>query len=344
MNLSVFTGVGLVEPDPEPTVPAPGGVPLPATAAYRAAGFDPVALLGRRTARFNHRSTTLALAACGGALADAGIEVTDGNADGIGVTLGTTCGSLAGTVEFGWDTFAQERPHQVNPATFPNSVLNTAAGAAAIRFGLRGPNSTVAAGPLAGLAALRHAEVTLRAHHADTILVGAAEELSAPLAWVAETLRPGVVLGEGAAVLVLERPDVAAAGGRTPVARLAAVVSRAEDVRNPDTVAAAVTAALARAEAPPGRVRLLALRHTGDAVVDAAQVAGVGAVVSIEPTHVEDRIGDCASAHAAMQLAGVVRTIRAERWPAADVALVVAVDPDGALAVAVLSGPAGELS
>jgi hypothetical protein len=87
-------------------------------------------------------------------------------------------------------------------------------------------------------------------------------------------------------------------------------------------------------------VRFLALRHTGDATVDAAQAEGAAAVVAVEPVHIEDRIGDCASAHAAMQVAGVVRTIRAECWPAADVAVVVAVDPDGALAVAVLCGPA----
>ncbi|MGQ0838604.1 beta-ketoacyl synthase N-terminal-like domain-containing protein [Actinokineospora sp.] len=330
----VITGVGVVAPTAAACV---DDRPLPRPVSFVAQGFDPVARLGRKTARFNSRTTLLALAACDSALADAGITVTDETRDGIGVTLGTTCGSLTGTVEFGWDTFAEERPYLVNAATFPNSVINTAAGAVAIRHGLRGANSTVAAGPLAGIAALRHAAVTLHAHHADTILIGAAEECTAPAAWWAAALRPDAVLGEGAAVLVLERADVAAAAGRAPVAAFGSALTVARDVTGAGC-AKAVRDALDRAGVEPSAVRTVALRLTGVAEVDDAQRAGVAAVLVVEPETDADTFGDCFSAHAALQLADLACRARSRHWGAGDAGVVLAADPDGAIAVAVLRG------
>jgi len=338
MSDLVITGSGTIRPVGTP-VPVPRGErPLPVTEAFLPADFDPVALLGRKTTRFNHRSSVLALAACGAALADAALDVTDETRDMVGVTLGTTCGSLTGAVDFGWDTFAEQVPYHVNPAAFPNLVINTAAGAVAIKYGLRGANSTVASGPLAGLSALRHAEVTLRAWHADTVLVGAAEEFSAPTAWHAEALRPDAVPGEGAAVFVLERVEVALAAGRQPLARLGAVLTQTTDVRDPAAVRHAVLDALAAAKTTPDSVRGLALRTTGDPAVDAAQRAGLAEVLPLAPVDSARRIGDCYSAHAALQLDDLLTAARTEQWSGQDAGLVLAVDPDGALAVAVLNG------
>jgi 3-oxoacyl-[acyl-carrier-protein] synthase II len=345
MRQLVITGTGMVGPaggGPVPVAEAlAGDRPLPVTEAFLARDFDAVALLGRKTTRFNHRTTVLALAACGAALDDAGFEVDDDVRDHVGVTLGTTCGSLTGAVDFGWDTFDTERPYAVNPATFPNLVINTAAGAAAIKYGLRGANSTVAGGPLAGLSALRHAEVTLRACHADTVLVGAAEEFSAPNAWYAKSLRPDSVPGEGAAVFVLERDDVALAAGRTPLACLGAALVTTADVREPRSFRDAVVSALKTAGIDPFRVRGLALRITGDAEVDAAQHAGLAEALPLTPVHSAERIGDCYSAHAAMQLAELLTAAREEHWADDEAGVVLAADPDGALAVAVVTGWSG---
>jgi 3-oxoacyl-[acyl-carrier-protein] synthase II len=339
MTELVFTGWAALAPDGRRPVGGDGAQAYPN--AYLVTGVDLVAMLGRKTTRFNNRSAQLAIAACGLALRDAGIlvgddDLTDEVRDSIGLTLGTTCGSVSGIVEFGWDTFS-ERPYGVNPATFPNTVINTAAGAAAIKYGLRGANSTVAGGPLAGLGALRHAAVTLRAFHADTIVVGAAEEYTTQNAWLTRALRPGATPGEGAAMVVLERADVAAQAGRTPLARLAAIRTSAADVTDPASFRDAVAAVLAEAGCRPERVRHLAARVTGVAIVDEAQRAGLAAAVPVAPVYSEDRIGDCYSAHTAIQIVDVLTALRAGTWNDDGVGVIVGADPDGALAVAVIA-------
>jgi 3-oxoacyl-[acyl-carrier-protein] synthase II len=337
MTTLVITGVGSVRPTRTP-VPTNGVDSLPGRQAYLVTDFDPVQVLGRRAARSNHRTALLAMAACRAALADARFEVNEEVRDGVGVSFGTTCGSMSGAVEFGWDSFAEQHPYQVNPATFPNLMLNAAAAAAAIRYGLRGANTTVAGGPLAGLAALRHAQVTLRACHADTVLAGAAEEFTGPQAWLAAALRPAAVPGEGAAAFVLEPAEVALAAGRRPLARLAAVLLRTLDVSDPAAYRDAVRDALARAEVSSGGVRSVAVRRTGSTTGDAALLAGLAEAVHLRPTDSEEEIGDCFSAHAALQLAELVSQARAQGWAPDEAGVVLAADPDGALAVAVLAG------
>jgi 3-oxoacyl-[acyl-carrier-protein] synthase II len=336
----VITGIGVVGPDGSGPVPvtAAGHTAVPGVRVFPAGGFDPEAELGRRTTRFNHRSTLLAVAACGAALRAAGLDISREDQNGIGVTLGTMCGSLTGTVAFGWETFAQPRPYNVDPSSFPNLVINTAAGAAAIKHGLRGPNSTVVGGPVAGINALRHAVLTLRAGHASTVLVGASEECGVYEAWFAAAARPGVVLGEGAAILVLECAEVASRGGRAPIATVRSVLTRAIDVADPADLRALVTDALATAGIPAGSVRRLALRITGSAPADAAAVSAV-AFLPVPPTYSEHLIGDCYSAHAAIQLADMVVTALDQDWSSADAGVVLALDPDGLAGAAVLAGP-----
>jgi 3-oxoacyl-[acyl-carrier-protein] synthase II len=340
----MITGTGVVGPDGGGPVragvgggAAGRGAAGPGGLAFLATGFDAEAELGRRTTRFNHRSTLLAIAACGAALRDAGLDVSREDQNGIGVTLGTMCGSLTGTVAFGWETFAQPRPYNVDPSSFPNLVINAAAGAAAIKHGLRGPNSTVAGGPVAGINALRHAALTLSAGHAGTILVGASEEYGVYEAWFAASARPGAVLGEGAAILVLECAEVASRGGRAPIATVGSVLTRAIDVTDPRDLRILIADALAKAGIAAGRVRRLAVRTTGSAAADAAAVSAA-AFLPAPPTYSEHLIGDCYSAHAAMQLADTAVAAAAQQWGPDEAGVVLALDPDGLAGVAVVTG------
>jgi 3-oxoacyl-[acyl-carrier-protein] synthase II len=340
MTTLVVTGTGFVGPDgsgPRP-VPATDLAP-PGNRAFLAAGFDAEAELGRRTTRFNHRSTLLAIAACGAALRDARLTADEEARNGIGVTLGTMCGSVSGTASFGWATFSQPRPYNVDPSCFPNLIINTAAGAVAIKYGLRGANSTVAGGPVAGVIALRHAALTLRAGHADTVLVGACEEYGIHEAWLAAALRPGAVTGEGAAILVLESAEVADRGGRPARAAVGAALTRAIDVTDADQIRTLLIDVLHAAGQSASRIRHVALRATGHAQADAAARAAVTSTLPVPPSYVEHRIGDCYTAHAAIQLVGIASLADAERWTPDDVGIVLALDPDGLAGAAVLTGP-----
>jgi 3-oxoacyl-[acyl-carrier-protein] synthase II len=326
MNI-VISGRGTLWPDPVPQPHTP-----PSGPAFTVGSFDGEALLGRRTAQYNHRSAQLAMVACGRALDDAGLRVTDENRDRIGVTLGTATGSVTGMAEFGTDTFLQPRPHMVAAAKSSHCVLSAPAGAAAMVYGLRGANTTVSSGPATGLAVLRHAMVTLRAGHADAVLAGASEEFTGPTSWLARAARGGQVQGEGAAAFLLEGSDSARAAGRRALAAVAAVDVRAVSDFCAGQFADAVARALGRAGVAAPDVSAVAFRHTGVPEVDEAQRGQLAGALP-QAAHVTDehRIGDCYSAHALLQLAGLLDEATLP-------AVVVAADPDGLLSVTVLKG------
>ncbi|MBT2510610.1 hypothetical protein J7I98_33150 [Streptomyces sp. ISL-98] len=328
MTEMVITGVGTISGEGRPVPVVDDAADLPVEYAHAVTGFDAAARVGRKTAKVSHRSTLLAMAAGEAAMEAAGLLVTDEVRDRIGITVGTTTGSITGAVEFGTDSF-RARPYLVDAVKAPNAIINTAAASMAIRFGLRGANSTVAAGPLAGVAALRHAQVALRAGHVDTVLAGASEEFTSASAWWAAAERSTGVPGEGAAMFVVERPEVAEAAGRRPVARLAGTLVRAVDVADEAAVRGAVAQALERAGVGPGQVDVVAVRRTGEAAVDAAQSAALTGLLSAPLFWSEAVIGDCYAAHGVLQLASLLTT--AER-----VVLVVSVDPQGVLGAAVV--------
>ncbi|MCG7524784.1 hypothetical protein MHW47_10080 [Streptomyces sp. OfavH-34-F] len=333
MNGMVITGVGALHPGPAAPPSGLGTGPVPDGLLHQVSGFDPQALLGRKAVRYNDRGTLMAMHACETAMADAGLTVTESGRDRIGIAVGTTVGSIEGIVTYGTDSFDRERPYLVKAAYFPQSVLNTTAGALAIRTGLRGANSTVAGGPLASLQAFRHAEMTLRSGHTDTVLVGAAEELSVPAAWWARTARQTSPHGEGAAMFIMERPEIAAAAGRRALGTTGGVVVRAVDPEQPASFTTVAGTALRRAGLEPHDVRTVLIRATGHQAVDTAQHTALTALFGTEPASHHETLGDCYGAHSALQLSSLMDRGRPGQPDGeAGPALVLAADPDGALA------------
>ncbi len=193
--------------------------------------FQPEKYLGPKGLRNLDRTTLLALVAAKLAIEDAKLEITDANADDIGVVLGSTMGSVHSISEFDKEGL-REGPRYVNPAHFPNTVINSPASQVAIRFGLRGLNSTISTGFSAGLDAVGYAMDMLRLGRANTLVVGGVEELciqtflgfyklgllatesngAPPMYAPFDPKRCGTLLGEGAAFVVLETLEQA--GGR----------------------------------------------------------------------------------------------------------------------------------
>lgn len=198
----------------------------PATAgpyalACRVPDFDRVRSLGRKGTRTMDRATALAVATVAGLGPDVvGQEQPD--AVGTGLVLGTAMGSVQSTMDFTRDALTGDRPYLVDPARFPNTVMNFAAGQCAIWHGLRGPNATVIAGRVTGMAAVRYAIRLLALGHARRVITGAVEELSAQRGWLESHLPDGPdrLLGEGCGVLLLEPAGADAAG---PVGDVVAV-------------------------------------------------------------------------------------------------------------------------
>jgi 3-oxoacyl-[acyl-carrier-protein] synthase II len=182
--------------------------------------FDVVEQLGRKGTSSMDRTSALAVATMRALQRDEdGSTLPDPTT---GVVLGTTSGSARTQFEFTRDSLTRRKPYFVNPAQMPFALMNSAAAQCAMWHGLTGPNSTVAAGRVAGPAVLRYASRLLRTGRANSVFAGAVEEHSG----ARELLEHGQPLGEGAVLLFLQ---TASAGNPRPLAEVVASDTRYRD-------------------------------------------------------------------------------------------------------------------
>ena len=186
------------------------------------ADFDPVSILGKKGLRTLDRSTLLISSAAGLALADSGLRITEQNTHSIGVSVGTTFGSLHSISQFDRVGII-EGPRAVNPSFFPNTVINSPASQVSIRFKIKGFNTTISTVFCSSLDAISYAADFITLKRADVVLAGGVEELceetflgfhslgclsgidgSEPVCRPFDAERNGTILSEGAALLVLE--------------------------------------------------------------------------------------------------------------------------------------------
>ncbi|MFF8643718.1 beta-ketoacyl synthase N-terminal-like domain-containing protein [Streptomyces sp. NPDC015345] len=313
--------------------------PLPSPDACMVPGFDIQGLLGKKGTAKMDRLTALALVASDGLLLDDEGNRTVRTDDSTGVVLGITMGSLENVTNFLRQSYTQARPFHVDAGRIPFGSLNHAAGATAIRHGLKGPNTTVAGGRASGLLALNYARRLMSQGRATKYLVGSAEEFSAAHAWYEHTAAPGEpapLLGEGCGLLLVEHAGTAE---RPP---LAAVLSVETRVDIDDDPYAAVTACARRAleragvgadevwAAVPCAAPSAAGRAEHEALTALLPAAALSRVPSME------LLGDTGAASASLQIGAVLAAAGSDHDAQGRIALVSAVDQDGAVACAVL--------
>jgi 3-oxoacyl-[acyl-carrier-protein] synthase II len=168
------------------------------------------------------RASQFAIAASKLALADAQFTVTQENSSRVGVVLGSGFCGLSSSEEF-HRAQVLEGFLDLNPMLFPNTVPNAPSSYASIELGIQGVNSTLVQSFCTAEAAIFFACEQLRKGKADLILTGGVDELSellfrgfSDLRLLAtdqgygekscpyDKMRNGVVLGEGAGLLVVE--------------------------------------------------------------------------------------------------------------------------------------------
>jgi 3-oxoacyl-[acyl-carrier-protein] synthase II len=196
-------------------------------------GFDPVALFGSKEARRMDRFTQFALAAALQAVEHSGLKIDDANRDRVGALIGTGIGGVA-TMTEQITVLAERGPDRVSPFLVPMMLADTAPGMVAIKLGIRGPNLAVITACATGSNTIGEAAEMIRRGSADAILAGGAEAAVVPLALAGlgvmnalstrnddpqrasrpfDLNRDGFVIGEGAAVLVLESLEYAQGRG-----------------------------------------------------------------------------------------------------------------------------------
>ncbi len=200
------------------------------------ADFSVTDFLSVKEARRADRFTQLAIAACDEALADAGWN-GDPPYDPrrVGVIFGTGIGGIS-TLEANHSLLEGRGPASVSPLAVPLMMSNAASAALAMRHNLRGPVYGVVSACAAGAHAIGSAMRAIQCGDATAVVTGGSEAALTPLTRAAfaaldatsscgisrpfDARRDGFVLGEGAAVLVLEEEQSARERGARIIARL----------------------------------------------------------------------------------------------------------------------------
>ncbi len=246
--------------------------------------FDPVQYVDYKAARRMDRFTHLVLGAARQAEADAGLDIAS-EAERIGAAVGTGIGGLQSFQDC-TDTLRERGPDRVNPFAIPAIIPNLGAGWVSMELGTKGPLSAQCTACAASNMAIGESADAIRLGRADVMLAGGAE---APITQVgiagfaamralsrrtddpARASRPfdagrdGFVMGEAAAILVLEELEHALARGAKIYCELLGygVSSDANHITEPDPTGVS-----------PARAMTMAF---GDAGIDPAQIGYINA-------------------------------------------------------------------
>jgi 3-oxoacyl-[acyl-carrier-protein] synthase II len=188
--------------------------------------FRPTYFLGYKGLRDLDRTTRLLCSAAKIAIDDAGLSMNDENTNDIGVCTGTTLSSLWNFAEFDKDAI-QDGPLFTDVSLFPGTVMNAASSQVSIRFNIKGFNTTISTGYSSSIDALKYAIDFIRLGRIKAVVVGGVESLSLvnytgfyrlgffagikgeELSCPFDKRRNGIILGEGAAVVLVEDEEYA---------------------------------------------------------------------------------------------------------------------------------------
>jgi 3-oxoacyl-[acyl-carrier-protein] synthase II len=267
---------------------------LPVQIAAEVKGFDAAELLGRREARRTSRSIQLAQVAAREAVQDAALDVAAEPWD-VGVLIATGVGGLE-WLENCALTLAGDGVRRVSPFAVPAMTVDMPAGMVAIDHGARGPNLAVSSACASGTHAIGEAAEWIRRGDATAVIAGGTEaaitmvgigtfaamqalstrnhepqRASRPF----DAQRDGFVMGEGAAVLVLEELQHARRRGARVYAEIAGYGASADatHITQPDEDGAGaercMTLALRRAGATPQDIGYVNAHGTSTPLNDA---------------------------------------------------------------------------
>ncbi len=214
---------------------------FPTRIAGEVRGFDVAQYMPAKEARHFDTFVHYGIAAGLQALRDSGIEVTEANAERIGVIIGSGIGGLP-LIEDTHSELVQRGVRRVSPFFVPGSIINMISGQMSIMAGLKGPNYAIVSACTTGLHCIGDAARMIAYGDADALLAGGSEATISPLGLggfcAARALstrnddpatasrpwdrdRDGFVLGEGAGVMMLEEYEQAARRGARIYAEVA---------------------------------------------------------------------------------------------------------------------------
>jgi 3-oxoacyl-[acyl-carrier-protein] synthase II len=299
--------------------------------------FDPTEFLSIKEVRRADRFTQFALVSSDEAVAEAG---WDGelpyDPTRIGSIIGTGIGGI-GTLTHNHQVLLEQGPGKVSPLSIPLMMGNAGAGAVSMRHKLLGPSFATLSACAAGSHAIGESTKLIQSGAADAVVTGGSEAGLVPLARAAfsaldalsesgisrpfDVRRDGFVMGEGAAVLILENGDKARERGANILAyvRGYGATSDAYHLTAPDKegagAAQAMRVALADAELTPEDVVYINAHGTSTPLNDRAETKAIKAVLGdaakdIPVSSTKSAIGHLLGAAGAVEAAATILALR----------------------------------
>ncbi len=214
---------------------------FPAKIAATVKGFDATSIIPAKELKKMDTFIHYGLVAADEALNDSGLEITEQNAERVGVAIGSGIGGLP-MIEVNKEKLDSGGPRKISPFFVPGSIINMISGNFSIRYGAKGPNIAIVTACSTGTHSIGESARIIAYGDADVMFAGGAEMASSPLGiagfsaaralstrnddpaaasrpWDAD--RDGFVLGDGAGVLVLEEYEHAKARGAKIYAEVA---------------------------------------------------------------------------------------------------------------------------
>ena len=275
--------------------------------------FDPLDFMDKTIARRNDRYTQFAIVAADEAVKDAGLDIDKLDRDRIGVIVGSGIGGLQ-TLLSQHDSFHEKGAKRVSPFLIPNMIANMAAGVISIRFNIHGPNMCAVSACASANHSIGESFKYIERGDADVMLCGGAEapivELGVAgfVSMKAVSLRndepekasrpfdrdrDGFVIGEGAAIIVLESEKHAKKRGAKIYARLAGygVSGDAYHIAAPEPegrgAARCMQQAIADADMQPEDIDYINAHGTSTPAGDASEVIAVKNVFKEKASHIK---------------------------------------------------------
>lgn len=264
-------------------------------------GFDPAQYMDRKEARRTDRFVQLAVAATAEALRTSELQITPSNCDEIGVFIASGIGGIE-TLSEQLDVLRARGPGRISPFLIPAMITNLAAGQVSIVTGARGPSYCITSACASSAHAIGEAAETIRRGWAKAIIAGGTEASITPIGIAGfnamralstandspatasrpfDVERDGFVMGEGAAVLILEDLEHAEARGARILAEVSgyAATSDAHHISNlaedGEGVARAIRLALRRAGLQPADVDYINAHATSTPAGDPVETAAI---------------------------------------------------------------------
>jgi 3-oxoacyl-[acyl-carrier-protein] synthase II len=306
----------------------------------RCRDFDPAEHMSTKEVRRSDRFTQLALAASREAV-ESSRALSAYDSAAVGCVIGTSFGGLSSD-EREIESFSSGDGNGVSPLAIPRSMPNAAAAAIAIRYGVHGPSGSIGSACAAGADAIGTAVRMIQAGDAEAMLAGGAE---APLSEYGiarahssrahsklgisrpfDARRDGLVMGEGAAVLMLESREAAERRGAPIAGEILgyAATTDAYNLSAPEPGGAAATAAMRRALADarlePGDVDYVNAHGTSTTLNDRSETAALKqafgeAIYAIPVSSTKSAIGHLLGASGAVELAVTLDALHAGLAP-----------------------------